>query len=366
MRIECLKDKLLWAISRCEKISSKHSTLPVLTCVLFEVKDNVLILKSTNLDLGIEISLPVKVGEEGMVAIPGLVFSNFIQNLGSNKTVKLETGEGNLKVSTENNSTVIKSLPHDDFPTIPSLRGEKGFKMNTKDIVRGLKSVWYSSGTSSMKPELSSVFVYHDDENIIFVATDSFRLAEKKIKIKKIPDFNQILIPFKNVIEIIRVLEDAPDEVEIYSTKNQISFIFEGVYLTSRIVDGVFPDYKQIIPKEYKTETIVLKQDLIDSLKLANVFSDKFNQINLKLKPSEKSFYLTTRNADVGENVNKLESTVSGEDLDINFNYKYIIDCFQSVDPDSVSLQFSGLAKPVVIKGVGDKSFMYLVMPMNK
>ncbi|MEO8637934.1 MAG: DNA polymerase III subunit beta [Candidatus Taylorbacteria bacterium] len=366
MKIECLKEKLASAVSKCEKISGKHPTLPVLKCILLEVKDNNLILKSTNLDLGVEITFPVKTEEEGVVAVPGSVLNNFIQNLDNYKSIKLESAEGNLKVWTENNSTVIKSLPHEDFPTIPVVSLSKVFKMNAKDIVRGLKSVWYSSGTSSMKPELSSVYIYHNDENVVFVATDSFRLAEKRVKVKKIPDFTQILIPFKNVIEIVRILEEVSDDVEIHLDKNQISFSWEGLYLTSRIIDGVFPDYKQIIPKENKSEVVALKQDLVNSLKLANVFSDNFNQINMKLRPGGKTFHLTTRNADVGETVNKLESAISGEDIDINFNYRYILDCFQSIEADSVSLQFNGVSKPMVIRGVGDRSFMYLVMPMNK
>src|SRR5207253_1390922 len=155
------------------------------------------------------------------------------------------------------------------FPTIPHIDGEKTLKLSAKELIRGIKAVWYSAASSSMKPELSSVYVYTDHDGLIFASTDSFRLAEKHIKMKGVEDFGSILIPVKNVPEIMRILEGCPGDVEISLTKNQISFSYSGVYLTSRVVDGVFPDYKQIIPKDFKTKVTVLKQDVASALKVA-------------------------------------------------------------------------------------------------
>jgi DNA polymerase-3 subunit beta len=198
------------------------------------------------------------------------------------------------------------------------------------------------------------------------VATDSFRLAEKKIKIKKTKDFGQILIPFKNVPEIIRVLEVINEEIEVNLDKNQISFSHNGLYMVSRVVDGAFPDYKQIIPKNSSTEVVVLKQDLLSALKLSNIFSDKFNQINFKVNPNTKTCEIKTRNNDVGENNTILDSAITGEPIEINFNYKYISDCFQSIESDSLTLYFNGLNRPMIISPISDSSFRYLVMPMNR
>lgn len=366
MKIECLKEKLTAAISNAQRITGKNLTLPVLSCILLEATKSELIIRATNLDLGIEIRLPVKVEEEGVVAVPGSIISSFISTLQDEKSIKLETQEGNLLVSTLHNSTLIKTLPVEDFPTIPQVPEEKKFTINAKEFIRGLKAVWYSSATSSMKPELSSVYIYSNDDGVVFVATDSFRLAEKQVKLKKSSDFGQILIPFKNVPEIAKIFESIDGEIEVNLSKNQISLTYNGIYLVSRVIDGVFPDYKQIIPKEAKTEVVVLKQDLMNSLKLANIFGDKFNQVNMKALPSSKSFELKTKNSDIGESVNKLPVSLKGEEIEINFNYKYIVDCFQSIDVDSVTLNFNGLNRPMVIRGVGDPSFMYLVMPMNK
>jgi DNA polymerase-3 subunit beta len=368
MRMECSQEKIKEAVSLAERISGKHMTLPVLSCLLFEAnKDNTLTIRSTNLDLGIEIVMPAKVEETGTAAIPASTLSSFVGGVSEAAgKVKIELKDGNIKLTTTKSSGVIKTMSHEDFPSIPRVANPNTFSLNAADFVKGLKSVWYSSSVSSIKPELSSVYVYCDDEAVVFVATDSFRLAEKRVNLKKNKDFGQILIPYKNIPEILRVLENVKGEVAVELDKNQISFTYDGVYLVSRVIDGVFPDYKQIIPKQSVTEVVVLKQDLVNALKLSNIFSDKFNQINIQVNPKEKKCEIRTKNSDVGENLTTLDAVITGEEIDINFNYKYIIDCFQSVDSDSVTLIFNGLHRPMVITPVSDNTFRYIVMPMNR
>lgn len=368
MKIECVQEKLKSAVGIAERIAGKHMTLPVLSCLLLDASSkNNLVIRSTNLDLGIEISIPAKTDESGIVAVPAQVLNSFISGIvGDDKGVKLVTDQNNLKVTTLRSSGAIKTIPADDFPSIPRVSEENKFFLNGSDFAKGLKAVWYSSSVSSIKPELSSVYVYCDGEFVVFVATDSFRLAEKRVKIKKTKDFGQILIPFKNIPEIIRILETINDEIEVNLDKNQISFSYNGLYVVSRVVDGVFPDYKQIIPKSSSTEVVVLKQDLLNALKLSNIFSDKFNQINFKVNPSTKICEIKTKNNDIGENSTSLDSAITGEPIEINFNYKYIVDCFQSIESDSLTLYFNGLNRPMIISPVSNNSFRYLVMPMNR
>lgn len=366
MKIECVKEKLHLAVSKAEKIVGKNINLPVLSCLLFETKGNNLIIRSTNLDLGLEISIPVKVEENGKVAVPANIISSFLNNISDDKNIILETVENTLKISTQNSEASIKTLSPEDFPTVPMIDNEKTYKINSKDIVNGIKSVIYSSSLSSVKPELASVYIYSNNDNLIFVATDSFRLAEKTIKTRKNMDLNNILIPFKNASDILKIIDNIDSEIEINAAKNQISFVFDGTYLVSRVIDGVFPDYKQILPKEEKTKVVLLKQDLINSLKVSNIFSDSFNQMNISVKNGEKAIKIKTKNNNIGENINKIDANIEGEDIEVNFNYRYIIDCLPSIASDSVSLIFNGINKPLIIKGISDKTFTYLVMPMNR
>lgn len=366
MKIECVKEKLYENLSLTDKITGKNLTLPVLSCVLIEAVGKKAFLRATNLDLGIEVQLPVKVEREGKVAVPVSVLVSFVSGLGSERMLVLESKEANLQVTSDRNTTLIKCQNADDFPTIPVVSSDHVFRIEAAALVKGLRSVWYAAAVSSMKPELSSVYIYLDDDYLVFAATDSFRLAEKKIKIARKVDFGSILIPFKNVAEVIRVLETATGEVEVHLTKNQIAFSFDGVYLTSRVIEGAFPDYRQIIPKEFKSEAVVLKQDLVQALRVANVFSDTFNQVNIKTDSKRKVLELRTKNNDVGENVNSLEASLTGEPLEMNFNFKYIVDSLPSIEADSLTLSWSGPSRPMVVRGVGDAGFTYLVMPMNR
>jgi DNA polymerase-3 subunit beta len=365
MKIECIKNSLSNALVKAEKISGKNQTLPILSSILLETKNSSLCIKATNLDIGLQITIPVKVSRSGSVAVPGNTLSGFVSNLSEDKNIVLEEKNGVLHVSSKGSVSLIKTILGEDFPTLPQPSG-KNFKIPIKDLINGLKAVWYSCAVTGIKPELSSVYVYSDKNELVFVATDSFRLAEQRINTKKPFELEQLLIPFKNTAEIIRLLDGVDGEILIEVDNSQISFTHEGLYLVSRTIDGNFPDYKQIIPKEVKTEALVLKQDLLQALKVANVFSDSFRQITFNLDPKKKKFEAVTRNPDVGEGVNEIEAILKGEELSISFNFKYIMDCLQAITSDSITLSFSGLSKPLIIRGVSDQNFLYLVMPMNR
>jgi len=367
MKIECVKEKISKAISQIERVAGKNLSLPILSCVLLEAENNNLIIRATNLDLGVEIHIPTKVIKPGKVAVYGSILNNLLLSIPGENSVTLETTDSNsLKVSSNKTNTTVKTLPHDEFPSIPVVSEDQPIKIQSTDFISGLKAVWYSAAVSSVKPELSSVYIAVDGEYLVFAATDSFRLAEKKIRFKNNNLKEHILIPFKNIPDIIRLLGDISGEIDLFVTKNQISFSHPSIYLTSRVIDGTFPDYRQIIPKGGTTEVTVLKQDLIQALKVANIFSDKFNQANISVSPSSKTFEIKTTNSDWGESVNKIDAVLFGEDISVNFNHKYITDSFQSIEADSISFEFNGASRPLVIRGVGDKSFLCLVMPMNR
>lgn len=365
MKLECDIEKIKNNISKAERITGKNLTLPVLNSILLIASGKSLKIRSTNLNLGIEIEIPVKIEKEGIMAVSGSILSNVLSNITDKEKILLEDKDGNLLIKTKKNQLRIKGQAYEDFPTIPLVTGNK-IEIENKKFLEGIKAVYYSASISDIKPEISSVYIYGDGEYLVFVATDSFRLAEKKIKIKGIEEFTGILIPFKNIPEILRVLSEEDEVLKINFNKNQISFSFDGVYLTSRIIDGVFPDYRQIIPKEFKTEVVTLKQDLLNALKMSNIFSDKFNQINIRVSPKEKIFEISSQNNDVGDNKTHLDGAISGEEIELSFNYKYFLDCFQSITKDSVSIKFNQTLKPMVIKSNPDELFTYLIMPMNK
>ena len=366
MKIECGKDKLKDAVVILGKIAARNLSLPILQSILVEAKEKTLILKATNLDIGLEVKIPAKVEKAGSVAIPADILGAFLSGLSSDsQTIKMDLINNNISISTTRNSTIIKSFPVDDFPIIPRIQKDSSFSIEANKWVSGIKAVSYSASISDMKPEISSVFIYTDNDDLFFVSTDSFRLAEKKVSNPNKENKMSLIIPIKNGIEIARIFEQSTDLIDIYFNKNQLSIISSSVYFTSRVVGGIFPDYKQIIPKQKTTEVVILKKDLIDSIKISNIFSDKFNQINIKVIPEDSLFEISSKNQEKGESSTTVPATIEGKGIDVNLNAKYILDCLQSIDSDSIHISFNDANKPVIIKGIGDGSFLYLVMPMN-
>jgi len=365
MKIECVKEKVQEALGKVERLTGKNLSLPILSCVLLSAKKGTLVIRATNLEMGVEYRIPARVEQEGSVAITAGILSSFLGNLGSVKSIVIETDKTQLHITTLKINTSFKIISGDDFPTIPTTEG-KEVSLPAKDFTFGLKSVSFSSSSGNLKAELGSVYIYTKEHSLIFAATDSFRLAEKKIPLRKPLELPPLLIPLKNVNECIRLLEGDGGEITLIAEKNQVSLKGNDFYATSRLISGAFPDYTQIIPKESTTEAIILKEDLQNALKLSTLFSDTFSQIHLSVKPATKTFEISAQNSAVGKSLSRIDAAISGEEVEANFNHRYISDSLQSITSDSLGFYLNGPGKPLVIKGVGDKSFTYLVMPMNR
>ncbi len=366
MKVECVKSKITELLTKAERVVGRNQNLPILGCFLLNAGGGSLSVNSTNLDIGFTGSIPVRVLSTGKAAVPAQTLVGFLSQLPNDGNISFDASDNILVVSSKHSKTTIKLLNKEDFPTIPTVGDGAQYLIPTQDLLNGFRSVWYGAATSSMKPELSSVYVYHDQKQLVFVATDSFRLAEKRIQTKKHNDFHPILIPFKNVSDILKVFENIKEEIEITAGNNQASFKTEGLTVVSRLIEGIFPDYQQILPKSHKTEVVLLKQDFISALKISTIFSGSFFRADFEIIPQKKVFEISSESDHVGKNLTQLDAVVKGEELSIHFNHKYIMDCFQSIQQDSISLGLNGPHKPLVIKGVGDSSFTYLVMPMNK
>ena len=367
MKIECSKEKLQTIVGLVEKVTGKNLSLPILNSIILEAKKRILMVRATNLELGIEIGLPCRVVKDGLVAVSGGVLFNLLSSL-MDISVSLEDTAGNLAVSSAQHHAIIKGYPSVDFPTLPQVTDNRqSFRISGQGLAAALREVWYSASVSLIKPEISSVCLYGHGEELAAVATDSFRLAEKIFPptLKIGSAFPQLIIPIKNIPEIIRVLETISGEVVVEYNQHQISFQAEERYLTSRLVDGTYPDYRQIIPTTQLTEAIVPRAGLLGALKLLNIFVDRLGQITITVSPADKKLKFTA-SGDHGEDTSTVAATIEGDLVTLAVNVKYLLDCFQSITTDSLRFQLNGPHKPVVIRGVGDSSFTYLIMPINR
>ena len=345
------------------RVSTKHVTLPVLQCVLLTVADNTLTISATNLEIGIEGSVSVKQEAEGVVAVSAQTLLSVVSLL-TQKEVTLKTDGDVLVIEGKGSSSKINTTPHEEFPVIPRIT-EAGQKINPALFALGVKTTAFAASQSSIKPELGSVYIQQKKEHTLtFVATDSFRLMEKTIPQQGVVLEDAILIPYKNALELARVAELAGDDTELFINENQCAIASGNIYITSRLISGSFPDYQQIIPKEYSTHTTVLTKDLLQALKKTSVFLNKFMQLTMSVDGN--SVVLSSQNGEVGTVTESITATTDGEPITLNFNQRYINEALPYIVDDSLTLHFAGIGRPMVFESVHDKTLRYLVMPMNK
>jgi DNA polymerase-3 subunit beta len=299
-----------------------------------------------------------------VVAVPTQIFSQSIQFI-SQKDIVLRTEDQVLQLETSHSNTSIKIFNVEEFPTIKQLQGEE-LKIQSKSFAYGIRSVAFSASQTSIKPELGSVFIQQKKEHsLTFVATDSFRLMEKTVSQKSLVFEQSIMIPQKNAIELARICESLDEDPVFITDENQCALRFSNrVYISSRLITGSFPDYIQIIPKEFITHVTVLKEDLLRSFKKTNIFLNKFRQVSLIV--TNESLTISSQNNEVGHTTDTLKVSMEGEELTLNFNQQYIMDPLSYINDDSIKLSFAGIGRAMIMQGTTDKSFRYLVMPMNK
>lgn len=364
MRITIETTKLKDCLEVVSRVSTKHVTLPILQCVQLEVINSMLILRATNLEIGVEIAADARVEEDGVVAVPTQVFTQVI-GLVSTKEVVLESDEGVLSVVAGGSRSDLKVMAHDEFPSLPKIAAD-GQVVNGSMFALGLKTAAFAASQSSIKPELGSINVFQKKEHsLTFVATDSFRLMEKTVPQKGVMLDDAVLIPYKNALEIARVCDLVGEDPEFRVSDNQCSLTFaSGVYITTRLTNGSFPDYAQIIPKEYVTHATVLKNDLVQAFKKTGVFLNKFMQVGVSVLATE--VLVSSQNGEVGTTSEQVKAQVEGTELSLSFNQRYVAEAMSHFVDDSVIMHFAGVGRPMVMEGVVDRSVRYLVMPMNK
>lgn len=364
MHVTIEKELLLSKLELVSRISTKHITLPVLQCVLLKASGNSFTLHATNLEIGIEAKIEAQIKEEGVIAVPASTLTQTIQFM-SVKEVTLRSEEGSLVIEGSGSETYIKTIPHEEFPTIPHITG-KGQTINRELFALGIKTAAFAASVSSIKPELGSIYILQKKEHsLTFVATDSFRLMEKTVPQKGVILDESILIPQKNALEIARVCEVEVGDPEFMVNENQCALEFkDSVYITSRLTSGSFPDYEQIIPKEYSTHSTLLKNDLSNTFKKTNIFLNKFMQVGLYV--TEKSLTVSAQSGEVGTTTESIKAQTTGDELNLNFNQRYVSEPLSHIIDESIVLHFAGIGRPLVIEGLNDKTLRYLVMPMNK
>jgi len=343
----------------------KNITLPALSSILILSGNEGIKMRATNLETGIDMKLEGKCISDGVVAIPAILLQQIASSITLDGDITLEHTGDTISLTSGTNKSSIKTVLYDDFPSIPFPESPKNRIVLQGSLLRTLFTLIASCASpSTIRPELSSIHISIEGGILTAVATDSFRLAEKKVPLINKGTQGKFLIPAKNALDIAQALPD--EEIIVSFDEHHAAFVSTQQMLVSRLTNAVYPDYRQIIPKESVIEATVLRKDFENALKQTTIFSDSFQKIRLSFDPKKNNLSFFARNNDIGESSETIPAHISGNALDISFNHKYLSSVFSLTSADSISILAAGIGRPLVMKGVGDTSLLYLVSPMNQ
>ena len=375
MKIETINELLIDVIGKASKISTKNPNQPILENVLLEVVDeSTLRVTSYNLDIFYTQEIFIKTKETGKIkkvcVNPHLLLS-YLNLFDKGENVTLEISENTIKTKVKNQESNIQTVSSSTYPDTTNFKvseGENGLTINSDILIDGIQSVSFAAAVSSIKPELSCVLMSYEDEIFNFVATDGFRLVEKKKvinkdNVKNVEDFKQILISAKTLNDLLKIIY--PNiTVSVFLEKGLFCIKTSDSLLCVRTVSGLYPNYKAIIPNKFVTEIEMNTEDIAAALKASNIFSDDFNYVKVDINDNDIDFY--SKNSKIGESFSKKDVIKKGESLTQNYNHKYLSDFINKVKSDKITIEISGKTTPTIMKPYGDNSYVYMVMPMNK
>lgn len=371
MEIIILKNHLKSGLEAINRIGGEKdgTTLPILKNFLIETVDNKIKLIMTNLELAVTVFIPGKVVENGDLTVPFSIFNSIINNLQSER-INLENKDNKLIIKTDNYQAKIQGIKKEEFPIIPKInKNQPKLEINALIFKKSLLSLTGAAQISETKPELNGIFFNFQPNLLKLAATDSFRLAEKTItdaQFKSNTDKEfKIIIPLKTIQEIIRIFKEDEDRIDIYFDQNQIFLKTENLEIISRLINGNFPDYRQIVPENFETEIILGKEQLINALKLTGAFTDKLNEIKVVIRGGAKNIEIQSSSQSLGENQYLISAKIKGQPLEIVFNWRFLLDGIKGLDSENIFIGFNGDNKPALLKSPGDASYFYVIMPIK-
>lgn len=367
MKLFCSQKDLEYAINIVSKAISPNNTLPVLNNILVKAEGKKFYFSATNLEIAICCSIDADVRNEGSTTVPAKLLANYI-SLTTDDRVELNLVEGNtLSISSATSNTKIKCISADEFPLIPEVEKGQELRVNTDEMNTAINETVFAASTNTSRPVLSGVLILAKGNELKLVATDSYRLAEKKIKIgDKTEEEVYCIVPARTMMELSRIVaKSEAKEVKMNISKNQVLFSVDGVDLISRLIDGRFPDYEKIIPKDMKTVCTVSVEDLTLVLKRVSLFArENNNSVKISVTNDDR-MVVSSDETKIGEEKAEVNIKINGDNNKISLNAQYLIDVLTYIEDDKVLLQITDKAAPAVIKPVNTDDYVYIIMPLK-
>ncbi|MFA4999289.1 MAG: DNA polymerase III subunit beta [Parcubacteria group bacterium] len=368
MKFTVLKNNLKNSLDAVSRIAGENTALPILKNVLVKAEGGKIDIIATDLETAIIKTVAGKIMEDGQITIPFVVFNNVINNIQSER-IDIENKGLNIQIKTDSYEAKIQGMNYEEFPIIPRVeRKDEFIEIKGEVLKESINAVISAAQISELRPEISGILLDVDGETIKFVATDSFRLAEKTLYSSDfVNNFERgfkIIIPLKPAQEIVRIITDK-ETIRIYSDESQLMVKDDDITFITRLIDGKFPEYTPIIPKNTSTNIEVNRAELTGALKLVSSFSPKNNEVIFRIVPDQKLLEIYSADSLLGENKYLIPAKITGEPLNISFNWRFIMDGLKNITSETVNMGFQGDVKPSVIKWQKDNPYTYIVMPIK-
>jgi len=375
MKVTVLQENLARGLSIVSRAVSPRSTLPVLSNILIASDEGRLRLSATNLELGITCWIAARIDEEGSTTVPARTFADLVNTLPGDQvqlTLDVKTQSLHIKGGASNND--IKCIDAQEFPPLPVPEMEGAVPLNVVDFKEMIHQVAFAASTDESRPVLMGVLMNVDKDQVTMVAADGFRLSVRKAQLSQpAPHPLNVIIPARALNELARVAGDSEEPIYMVVPKNrgQVLFRVKDVEVVSQLIDGTFPDYQQIIPRNYKSRTLVSTAALLKACKQAEIFAREgsnvarfdIKQSNGDMQQSEVEISATSE--ETGKNETIVEATVDGGGVLIAFNVKFLREALEVIKTPNVALETSAANAPGVIRPVGDDKFLHVIMPMH-
>jgi len=364
MKLSVLQENLARSLSIVGHLASRNTSLPILNDVLISADDQGIVLSATNLEIGIRATVRGKVEEPGSLAIPARTFADFIGLAESGKIELIQEGLS-LRIETTKSKTVIKGQSAEEFPLIPALETGPSLTVPAPELRQAISQVIFATAQDESRPEISGVLLQRGQSQATLVSTDSYRLTERKITLEATSDESSVIVPARTIQELARIISDDTASVTVRTNENQILFSLDGVDIVSRLVEGQYPDYTQIIPANFKLRATLKTEPLIKAVKTAGLFSKSgINDISLAFTKGHLT--ISAVNAQLGEYESRLEAAVTGDDTSIVFNHRYLLDGLQNIEGAEIELSLVDDKSPGVLRGKKATDYTYIIMPIKQ
>ncbi len=367
MELEVEANKLSKALNVVSRVAAgSKATLPILNNALIRVDEGKVSLTTTNLDMAVVDYLPVSKSSDGVITVPARLLAEFVANLPKSNIVKLSVDGMKVNIESKGYKSTLNGVAADDFPELPGIDEKKAvrYKMGVDEFKVGVNQVMVASSNDMTRPALTGVYFNTSEGSLYIAATDGYRLSERTF-IEKVESEVKAIVPTASLAEVMRSLSEDAEEIEILFDETQVRFRVGEIEITSKLIDGSFPDYRQLIPKENEAEIIVDKSELVRVTKLAALFAREVGgSIVLEAKTSTGTFAVASVANEFGENTSEIETEIP-KDERVVLNSRFLIDALNALEEDKVKLGFSGKLNPIVVSNEKSKKYTHIIMPLK-